>query len=94
MVCIEINISLNSFPKQPAFIFIPPPTVPGIHDKNSNPLKLFCIAKSDTFLSNTAAPAIKISSPSKDKLLKFLLNFITTPSNNYQKLMYLNQLQE
>ncbi len=33
-------------------------------------------------LSNTALPAIITSFPSKEILLKFLLNFITTPSNN------------
>ena len=59
----EHNISLNSLPKHPAFIFIPPPTVPGIHDKNSKPLILFFIAKSDKDLSKTALPAMIISSP-------------------------------
>ena len=76
----DIKISLNSFPKQPAFILIPPPTVPGIQDKNSNPLNSFLRAKSDKLLSKTALPAIIISSPSKDMLLKFLFNLITTPS--------------
>ena len=51
-----------------------------MQDKNSNPLRLLFIAKSESDLSKTALPAIKISSPSKDILLKFLLNFITTPS--------------
>ena len=78
---IDNNISLNSLPKQPAFILIPPPIVPGIQDKNSNPLKLFCIAKLDNCLSKTELPAIIMSSFKRDKLLKFLDNFITTPSN-------------
>ena len=73
-------MSLNSFPKQPAFILIPPPIVPGIQDKNSKPLKLFFIANSDNDLSKTALPAIIISSPSKEMVLKFLLNLITIPS--------------
>ena len=47
---------------------MPPPIVPGIHDKNSNPLKLFCIAKSDKDLSKTELPAIIISSPNKEKI--------------------------
>ena len=81
IACIEIKISLNSFPKQPAFILIPPPTVPGIQDKNSKPLKLLLIANSDKFLSNAALPAIIISSPKSEILLKFLLNLITMPSN-------------
>ena len=76
----DSNISLNSFPKQPAFILIPPPMVPGIPDKNSNPLKLLFVAKSDKALSKTALPAIIIFSPSKEILLKFLLSLITTPS--------------
>ena len=52
-----------------------------MHVKNSNPLKLLFNAKSDIDLSRTALPAIIISSPSRETLLKFLLNFITTPSN-------------
>ena len=70
----ESNISLNSLPKQPAFILIPPPIVPGIQDKNSNPVKLLFIAKSVKDLSKAALPAIIISSPSNEILLKFLLN--------------------
>ena len=61
---------------------MPPPILPGMHDKNSNPLNSFFKANSDNVLSKTALPAIIISSPNKDVLLKFLLNFITTPSNN------------
>ena len=38
-------------------------------------------AKSDKDLSKTALPAIIISSLSREILLKFLLSFITTPSN-------------
>ena len=52
IACIDTNISLNSFPKQP-YYFIPPPIVPGIQDKNSKPPKLFFIAKSDKVLSKT-----------------------------------------
>ena len=37
----SIKISLNSDPKQPEFILNPPPTVPGIQDKNSKLVKLF-----------------------------------------------------
>ena len=58
---------------------MPPPTVPGIQDKNSNPLKLFSKAKFDKVLSKTALPAIIISSFNNEILLKFLLNLITTP---------------
>ena len=53
-----------------------------MQDKNSNPLKLFSIAKSDKDLSKTALPAMTMSSPNKEMLLKLLLNLITTPSNN------------
>ena len=77
----DINISLNSLLKQPAFILIPPPIVPGIQDKNSNPLRLFFTAKSDKDLSVTALPAIITSSPRSEILLKFFPNFITIPSN-------------
>ena len=53
---------------------MPPPMVPGIHDKNSNPVKFLFNAKSDKDLSKTALPAIIISFPSKEIELKFLLN--------------------
>ena len=59
---------------------MPPPTVPGIHDKNSKPPKPLLIANSDSDLSLTALPAIIMSSLKRETLLKFLLNFITTPS--------------
>ena len=72
----EIKISLNSLSKQPAFILIPPPIVPGIQDKNSKPPKLFSIAKSDSDLSVTALPAIMISLFSKDILLKLFDSLI------------------
>ena len=68
---IEIRISLNSLSKQPAFILIPPPTVPGIHERNSKPPRLFSIANSDNDLSITALPATMISSECKEILLKF-----------------------
>ena len=71
IACIDNKISLNSFPKQPAFIFIPPPIEPGIQDKNSNPLKLLFIAKSDKDLSKTPLPAIIISFSKREILLKF-----------------------
>ena len=58
---------------------MPPPTVPGIPDKNSNPLRPLLIAKSDKVLSKTALPAITTSSPKSDMLLKFFPNFITIP---------------
>ena len=60
---------------------MPPPTEPGIHDRNSNPLKWFLRAKLDKLLSDTALPAIIISLPCNVILLKFLPNLITTPSN-------------
>ena len=66
-----------------------------MHDKNSNPLKLLFIAKSDNDLSNTALPATIISSPSKDILLKFLLNLIRENRNvisNLRILDFDNQL--
>ena len=55
--------------------------MPGIHDRNSKPLKLFSKAKLDKLLSNTALPAIIISSPCNVILQKFLPNLMTTPSN-------------
>ena len=77
----EIKISLNSLSKQPAFIFIPPPIVPGIQERNSKPPKLFSIANSDNDLSATALPAIIISSFSREILLKLFVSLTTTPSN-------------
>ena len=76
----EIKISLNSLSKQPAFIFIPPPIVPGIQERNSKPPKLFSIANSDNDLSATALPAIIISSFSREILLKLFVSLTTTPS--------------
>ena len=55
--------------------------MPGIQDKNSNPLRLFFVAKSYKDLSITALPAIITSSPRSEILLKFFPNFITVPSN-------------
>ena len=55
---------------------MPPPTDPGIHDKNSKPLKWFLQAKSETFLSKIEHPAITTLSLVKDILLKFLPNLI------------------
>ncbi len=55
--------------------------MPGIHDKNSKPLKLLDKAKFERALSNTALPAIITFFPSSEILLKSLLNLITTPSN-------------
>ena len=81
IACTDTKISLNSVSKQPEFILIPPPIVPGIHDKNSNPLKLFSIAKSDNDLSKTLLPAIIVFSFNNEVLEKFLLNLITAPSN-------------
>ena len=60
---------------------MPPPTLPGIQDKNSNPLMLFSFANSDNFLSITPLPAIIVFSFNKDILEKFLFNFIIVPSN-------------
>ena len=60
---------------------MPPPIVPGIHDRNSKPLKLFLKAKLDKLLSSTPLPAIIISSLCNVILLKFFPNLITTPSN-------------
>jgi hypothetical protein len=67
-------------PKQPAFILRPPPTVPGIQDKNSNPLKLFSAAKSDNFLSKTAVPEMIMFEFNTDNRLKFFPSLIITPS--------------
>ena len=47
--CTETKIFLNSFSKHPEFILIPPPTDPGIHDKNSISPRLFSFAYSDKF---------------------------------------------
>ena len=59
---------------------MPPPILPGIQDKNSNPLMLFSFANSDKFLSITPLPATIVVSSNKDILEKFLFNFITVPS--------------
>ena len=67
---------MNSDPKHPEFILIPPPTEPGIHDKNSKPDKPFSQAKSETFLSKDEQPAINLLSSISDILLKFLPNLI------------------
>ena len=56
--------------------------MPGIHDKNSKPLKLLLIANADSDLSLTELPAIIISSDNKEILLKLFNNFITTPSES------------
>ena len=55
---------------------MPPPIDPGIHDKNSKPLKLFSHAKFDTFLSKIEQPAITTLFFVSDILLKFLPNLI------------------
>ena len=51
---------------------MPPPILPGIQDKNSNPLMLFSFANSDKFLSITPLPATIVFS-SKDILENFYL---------------------
>ena len=78
--CTDKRISLNSLPKHPEFILIPPPTVPGMHERNSKPLRWFSHANSDNFLSDMMLPAIIISLLSIDKFEKFLPNLITAPS--------------
>ena len=59
---------------------MPPPTVPGIQDKNSNPPKLLFIANSESELSLTELPATIISSDKREIFLKLFDNLITTPS--------------
>ena len=81
IACIEISISLNSLLKHPAFIFSPPPTVPGMHAKNSKPPTSFSKAKSDNLLSRQALPATIIPLGNIDILEKFFPNLMTTPSN-------------
>ena len=54
--------------------------VPGIHDKNSNPLILFSKANSDNFLSVQALPATIISFGNNEILENFFANLITIPS--------------
>ena len=54
--------------------------MPGIHDKNSNPLRPLSAAYTANFLSGTAAPEMIISSFNNDNLLKFLPSFIIIPS--------------
>ena len=46
---------------------IPPPIVPGMQDKNSNPDNEFLSAKFETFLSNADAPEIILFSSNNDK---------------------------
>tara|TARA_B110000114_G_scaffold27437_1_gene27511 strand:- start:595 stop:786 length:192 start_codon:yes stop_codon:yes gene_type:complete len=60
--------------KHPAFIFKPPPIVPGIHAKNSRPPTPFIIAKSDNFLSRQALPATITPLGNIDILEKFFPN--------------------
>ena len=45
---------------------MPPPIVPGMQDKNSNPLKLFFKANSERDLSKAPLPAIMVFSFSND----------------------------
>ena len=52
---------------------MPPPIVPGIHDKNSNPPKLFSAANSDNDLSKAPLPAIIVFSFNSEILEKFYL---------------------
>ena len=60
---------------------IPPPIDPGMQDKNSNPVKVFCVAKFAIFLSRVAAPTSKISLSINDIFEKLDPNLIVTPSN-------------
>ena len=53
-------MSLNSLLKHPEFILNPPPTVPGIQDKNSKPPILFSKANSDNCLSEIPLPATTV----------------------------------
>ena len=59
---------------------MPPPTVPGIQERNSNPPKLLFSANSERDLSLTILPAIMISSERIEILLKFFESLITIPS--------------
>ena len=72
---------MNSLLKHPAFIFSPPPIVPGMHAKNSNPPTPLFNAKSESFLSRQALPAIMTSFGNIEILEKFFPNLIITPSN-------------
>ena len=65
-------MSLNSTPKQPEFILIPPPILPGIQDKNSKPPTEFSDANSATFLSKVALPAIIVLFRKKEIFEKIL----------------------
>ena len=58
--CTDNKTSLNSWPKHPEFILIPPPILPGIQYKYSKPPILFSAANSATLLSSEALPAIKV----------------------------------
>ena len=82
IACIEINISLNSLLKHPAFIFSPPPTVPGIHAKNSKLPTSFSNAKSDNFLSRQALPATITPFGNIEILEKFLPNLLLYSSGS------------
>ena len=46
---------------------MPPPTVPGMQDKNSNPDNEFSKANSERFLSKVDAPSIIVFWSNKDK---------------------------
>ena len=61
---------------------MPPPTDPGMQDKNSKPEILFSIENSDRFLSNTLLPATNLFLSSVDILLKFFPSLIVTPSKS------------
>ena len=58
---------------------MPPPMVPGIQDRNSNPVIKFSRANFDTFLSKAAEPAIILLFSNIDKCEKDFPNLIITP---------------
>ena len=51
-----------------------------MQDKNSNPVREFCLAKSESFLSRVAAPASIILFFNNLRYEKFGLNLIIIPS--------------
>ena len=60
---------------------MPPPTVPGIQVKNSNPPRLFSDANSDNFLSLVALPATIVLFGNNEIFEKFFPNLIIVPLN-------------
>ena len=79
-VIIDRLLSEPNLPKQPEFILMPPPIVPGIQYINSKPLILFSNANIDNLFWEHDDPDIILSLSNLEIEEKLLLNFIIVPS--------------